>query len=49
MLKEKKESRFFLDDPQPMGSYITQFPLGTMTDLQSLAARFLAHFDKWGW
>lgn len=44
MLKEKKGKQVFLDDPQPMGSYTTQFPLGKMTDLQSLVAKVSGTF-----
>lgn len=39
MLAEEKRKQIFLDDPQLMESYTTQFPLGKMTDLQSLAAK----------
>ena len=47
--KKKKKEQIFRDDPQLKKSYRTQLPLGRMTDLQSLAAKSLAHFDKWRW
>ena len=45
--RKKKKEQIFRDDPQLKRSYRTQFPLGRKTDLQSLAAKSLAHFDKW--
>ena len=45
--EEKKKEQIFRDDPQLKRNYRTQFPLGRKTDLQSLAAKSLAHFDKW--
>ena len=45
--KKKKTQQILGNDPQLKRSYRTQFPVGRMTDLQSLAAKSLVHFDKW--